>query len=334
MSHAIRVHEHGGAEKLRWEPVDVGRPQRGQIRVRHTAIGVNYLDVYHRTGLYPEPLPLVPGVEAAGVVEDVGPGVVDLAAGDRIAYVGGPLGAYSEVRLLPADRALRLPREIADETAAAMLLRGMTAYVLLRRVHPVRSGETIVVHAAAGGTGLLVCQWARALGATVIGVVSSDEKAALARQHGCRHVIVSSRENIAARVAALTDGRRVPVVYDSVGRDTFAASLDSLARGGLLVSFGQSSGPVPPVEVRLLAQKGSLALTRPSLFHFIAERRELVEAANELFDVVAAGALQVVVNQRYPLREAAQAHRDLESRRTTGSSVLLVQSSCAAKELR
>ena len=325
MSHAIRVHEHGGPEQLRWESVDVGRPARGQIRMRHTAIGVNYLDVYHRTGLYPEALPLIPGVEAVGVVEDVGPGVVDLGVGDRIAYVGGPLGAYSEARLLPADRALRLPRQIADETAAAMMLRGMTAYVLLRRVYPLRSGETIVVHAAAGGTGLFVCQWATSLGAKVIGVVSNDEKAAVARQHGCRHVIISSRENIAAQVAAMTDGQRVPVVFDSVGRDTFAASLDSLARGGLLVSFGQSSGPVPPVDVRLLAQKGSLALTRPSLFHFIAERRELVEAADELFRVVAAGALKVVVNQRYPLREAAQAHRDLESRRTTGSSLLLVE---------
>lgn len=323
MSHAIVVRQHGGPEVLRWEPIEVGAPPPGHIRVAHRAIGVNYLDVYHRTGLYPEPLPLVPGVEAAGVIEAVGAGVSELAVGDRVAYVGGPLGAYSERRLLPAARALRLPADVADETAAAGLLRGMTAYVLLRRVYAVRPGVTIVVHAAAGGTGLIICQWARSLGATVIGVVSSDDKAALAARHGCHHVVVSTREDLAARVLALTDGHKVPVVYDSVGRDTFAASLDCLARGGLLVSYGQSSGPVPPVEVRLLAQKGSLALTRPSLFHFIAERRELVAAAGELFAAIAAGAVRIVVNQRHPLREAALAHRDLEARRTTGSTVLV-----------
>ena len=254
MSHAIVVREAGGADVLHWEPVEVGRPQRGQIRLKHTAIGVNFLDVYHRSGLYPEPMPLVPGVEAVGIVEEVGAGVSDVAVGDRIAYVGGPLGAYSESRLLPADRALRLPAAVSDETAAAMRLRGMTAYVLLRRVYAVCPGDTIVVHAAAGGTGLLVCQWARSLGAIVIGVVSSEDKAAVARRHGCEHVIVSSCEDVAARVVAITDGRKVPVVYDSVGRDTFVSSLDSLARGGLLVSYGQSSGPVPPFEVRLLAQ--------------------------------------------------------------------------------
>lgn len=323
MTHAISVHAYGGPEVLTWEPIEIGRPAPGQIRVRHSAIGVNYLDVYHRTGLYPEPLPLTPGVEAAGVVEEVGPGVDGLRVGDRIAYVGGPLGAYSEARLLPADRALALPDWLADETAAAMMLRGMTAWALLRRVHPVQAGDTILVHAAAGGMGLLLSQWARSLGATVIGTVSSDDKAALARRHGCAHVIVSSREQVVARVLQITDGRKLPVVYDSIGKDSFAASLDCLQPRGLLVSYGQSSGPVPPLDIRLLATKGSLVLTRPSLFHFIGQRRELEEAAAELLAVVASGAVEVVVGQRYPLADAAQAHRELQARRTTGSTLLL-----------
>ena len=323
MTHAISVHAYGGPEVLTWEPIEIGRPAPGQIRVRHSAIGVNYLDVYHRTGLYPEPLPLTPGVEAAGVVEEVGPGVDGLRVGDRIAYVGGPLGAYSQARLLPADRALALPDWLADETAAAMMLRGMTAWALLRRVHPVQAGDTILVHAAAGGMGLLLSQWARSLGATVIGTVSSDDKAALARRHGCAHVIVSSREQVVARVLQITDGRKLPVVYDSIGKDSFAASLDCLQPRGLLVSYGQSSGPVPPLDIRLLATKGSLVLTRPSLFHFIGQRRELEEAAAELLAVVASGAVEVVVGQRYPLADAAQAHRELQARRTTGSTLLL-----------
>lgn len=324
MTHAIRVHETGGPEVLRWEPVDVGAPGPGEIRVRNTRVGLNYIDIYFRTGLYPAPTPFVPGFEGAGVIEAVGAGVRDLAVGDRVAYANGPLGAYAEVRLLPADRAVPLPASITDDQAAAMLLQGMTAQYLLRRTYRVKAGDTILVHAAAGGCGLILCQWAKHLGATVIGTVSTDEKAALAKANGCDHPIVYTREDFQARVLELTGGRKLPVVYDSVGVDTFMKSLDCLAPLGMMVLFGQASGPVPPLDLGLLAAKGSLFVTRPTLFSYTAQRADLLAAAKELFDVVASGAVKISVNQTYALRDAAQAHTDLAARRTTGSTVFTV----------
>jgi NADPH2:quinone reductase len=324
MTHAIRFHNHGGPEVLAWEPVEVGAPGPGQARVRHHAVGLNFIDVYHRTGLYPVQLPAIPGLEAAGVVEEVGPEVTQVKPGDRVAYASAPMGAYAEVRLMPADRLVLLPDSVSDEQAAAMMLQGLTAQYLVRRTHPVQAGETVLVHAAAGGVGLILCQWARHLGATVIGTVGSDAKAELARAHGCEHPIVYTREDFQARVLEVTRGRKVQVVYDSVGRDTFAKSLDCLAPLGLMALFGQSSGPVPPFDLGQLAAKGSLFITRPSLAAYTARRQDLVAAAGELFDLVGRGIIHVGVRQRYPLREAAQAHRDLEARRTTGSSVLLV----------
>ncbi len=324
MPHAIRVHETGGPEVLRWEAVEVGAPGPGEIRVRHSRVGLNYIDIYYRTGLYAAPTPFVPGFEAAGVVEAVGANITDLKAGDRVAYANGPLGAYSEVRLLPADRAVRLPASISDEQAAAMMLQGMTAQYLLRRTYRVQPGDTILVHAAAGGVGLIACQWAKHLGATVIGTVSTDEKAALAKANGCDHPIVYTREDFQARVLELTGGRKLPVVYDSVGRDTFVKSLDCLAPLGMMVLFGQASGPVPPLDLGLLAQKGSLYVTRPTLFTYTAQRADLLATAQDLFDVVASGAVKIAVNQTYALRDAARAHEDLAARRTTGSTVFTV----------
>jgi NADPH2:quinone reductase len=324
MTHAIRIHRTGGPEVLTWEEVEVGAPGPGQARVRHHAVGLNFVDVYHRTGLYPVPLPAVLGQEGAGVVEAIGPDVTQVKVGDRVAYASAPMGAYAEARLMPADRLVLLPGQIADEQAAAMMLQGLTAQYLVRRTHPVQAGETILVHAAAGGVGLILCQWAKHLGATVIGTVGSDAKAELARAHGCDHPIVYTREDFQARVLELTHGRKVRVVYDSVGRDTFAKSLDCLAPLGLLALFGQSSGPVPPFDLGQLAAKGSLFITRPGLAAYTARRQDLVAAAAELFDLVGRGIIRINVHQRYPLREAAQAHRDLEARRTTGSSVFLV----------
>lgn len=324
MPHAIRVHETGGPEVLHWEAVDVGAPGPGEIRVRHTRVGLNYIDIYYRTGLYPAPTPFVPGFEAAGVIEAVGAGVSDLKEGDRIAYANGPLGAYAETRLLPADRAVPLPASITDDQAAAMMLQGMTAQYLLRRTYRVQPGDTILIHAAAGGVGLIACQWAKHLGATVIGTVSTDEKAALAKANGCDHPIVYTREDFQARVLELTGGRKLPVVYDSVGRDTFMKSLDCLAPLGMMVLFGQASGPVAPLDLGVLAQKGSLFVTRPTLFSYTAKREDLLASAQELFDVVASGAVKIAVNQTYALRDAAQAHADLAARRTTGSTVFTV----------
>ncbi len=324
MPHAIRVHETGGSEVLRWETVEVGAPGPDEIRVRHTRVGLNYIDIYYRTGLYAAPTPFVPGFEAAGVVEAVGAKVADLKVGDRIAYANGPLGAYAETRLLPAERAVPLPASITDEQAAAMMLQGMTAQYLLRRTYRVQPGDTILVHAAAGGVGLIACQWAKHLGATVIGTVSTDEKAALAKANGCDHPIVYTREDFQARVLELTGGRKLPVVYDSVGRDTFMKSLDCLAPLGTMVLFGQASGPVPPLDLGVLAQKGSLYVTRPTLFTYTAQRADLLATAQELFDVVASGAVKISVNQTYALRDAAQAHEDLAARRTTGSTVFRV----------
>jgi len=323
VTHAIRVHETGGPEVLRWEEVDVGEPGAGQVTLRQEAAGLNYIDVYHRIGLYPQPLPFTPGVEGAGVVETVGPGVTGLKAGDRVAYAG-PTGGYAEVRVIDADRLVNLPNSISCEQAASMMLKGMTAHMLLRSVHRVEPGETILIHAAAGGVGLIVCQWAKALGAIVIGTVGSDEKAELARAHGCDHPIVYTRQDFAAEVERITEGKKLPVVYDSVGKDTFLKSLDCLRPRGLMVSFGNASGPVDPVPPGILAQKGSLFLTRPTLFHYIADRAELEVAARELFDVVESGKVRIEIKQRFALKDAAEAHRALEARKTSGSTILTI----------
>ena len=323
MTKAIRIHQPGGPEEMVWEEVAVGDPGPGEARVRHTAVGLNFIDVYHRSGLYPLPaLPTTIGMEAAGVVEAVGDGVDDLAAGDRIAYAGPP-GAYSEARLMPAKRLVKLPDGVDDRQAAAMMLKGMTAEYLLHRTYPVKAGETILFHAAAGGVGTIACQWAKHLGATVIGTVGTREKAEIAAAHGCDHPIVTSETDFVARVKEITGGAGVPVVYDSVGKDTFDRSLDCLSPFGLLALFGQSSGPVPPFDLGQLAGKGSLYVTRPTLLTYAASREDLVACADALFEVVRSGAVRIKVNQTYALADAAQAHRDLEARKTTGSTVLL-----------
>lgn len=323
MPKAIVINETGGPEVMRWEDVPVAAPGPGQARLRQTAIGVNYIDVYFRSGLYPAPrMPVVLGMEAAGVVDAVGPDVGELKPGDRVAYAAAPAGAYSEERIMPADRLVGLPEDIDDSTAAAAMLKGMTAEYLLHRTHHVRSGETVLVHAAAGGVGLLLDAWARHLGATVIGTVGSDDKAALAKAHGCHHTIVYTRESFVDRVREITGGRGVDVAYDSVGRDTFAGSLECLALRGHLVSFGQSSGPVEPLQVGLLGAK-SATVSRPTLFHYTGDRAELLAIANNLFDAIRRRIIRIEVNQTYALREAATAHRNLEARRTTGSTVLI-----------
>jgi len=324
MPHAIRFHKAGGPEVLQWDDVAVGKPGPGEARLRHTAIGLNYIDTYFRSGLYPAPLPSGLGNEAAGVVEEVGPGVGDIKAGDRVAYAGGGPGSYSEVRVMPADRLVVLPKGISDQQAAAMMLKGMTTQYLIRQIYKVKQGDVILFHAAAGGVGLIACQWAKALGATVIGTVGSDEKAKLAKAHGCDHPIVYTREDFVERVKELTKGEKVPVVYDSVGKDTFYKSLDCIAPLGLMASFGQSSGAIGPVDIGILAGKGSLYLTRPTLNTYTASREDLLTAANDLFDVVQKGAVKLAINQTYPLRDAAQAHRDLQDRKTTGSTVFTV----------
>ena len=322
MTKAIRIHAHGGPEMLRWEDVPAPEPGPGEALVRHAAIGLNYIDVYFRTGLYKSPLPAILGQEAAGMVAAVGEGVSSVAVGDRVAYAGGPIGAYSVARVIAADRLVRLPDDIDFPTAAAMMLQGMTAQYLLRRTHRVQPGETVLVHAAAGGVGLILCQWAKHLGATVIGVVSTAAKAELARIHGAAHVLIGNAD-IPAEVKRITGGAMVPVVYDSVGKDTFMASLDSLAPLGLMVSYGNASGPVGAVDIGLLGAKGSLFLTRPSLATYTAKRHDLEATAAELFDVVRSGAVRIRVNQTFPLNDAAAAHRALEARQTTGSTVLL-----------
>ncbi|RAQ08733.1 quinone oxidoreductase [Burkholderia cepacia] len=326
MAHAVRFHEPGGPDVLRWEAVDVGDPGAGQVRLRHEAVGLNFADTYFRSGLYPVPLPAGIGVEAAGVVDAVGPGVTNVAVGDRVTYTGflNTLGAYSTERLIPAAPLVRLPAGISCETAAAMTMRGLTSAYLLRRIHAFEPGDTILLHAAAGGVGLIVSQWAKLLGLTVIGTVSSEHKAAIARAHGCDHTIDYSREDVAKRVRELTDGAGVDVVFDSVGKDTFEGSLDSLKRRGLMVCVGTASGPIPPFDPQRLAMKGSLYLTRPALADYIADPAEKNDLAGELFAHVAAGRIRIEINQRYALQDAAQAHRDLESRKTTGSSVFIV----------
>ena len=326
MAHAIRFHETGGPEVLRWEEVPVETPGPGQVRLRHEAVGLNFADTYFRSGLYPVPLPAGMGVEAAGVVEAVGAGVDQVREGDRVTYTGfiNTLGAYSTERLVPAAALIRLPDGIECATAAAMTMRGLTASYLMRRIHAFKPGDSILLHAAAGGVGLIVSQWARLLGITVIGTVSSDEKAQIARAHGCEHVINYSHEDVAKRVRELTDGVGVNVVFDSVGKSTFESSLDSLRRRGLMVCVGTASGPIPPFNPQLLAMKGSLYLTRPALADYIADPAEKSALAGELFDHVASGRIRIEINQRYALQDAAQAHRDLESRKTTGSSIFVV----------
>ena len=323
MSFAIRFHQTGGPEVLRWEEVPVGDPAADEVRLRHEAVGLNYIDTYQRSGLYPLPLPSGLGQEGAGVVEAVGKDVRDFRPGDRVAYAGGPVGAYSQQRCLPAARLLKLPESIDFRTGAAMMLQGLTTAYLLRRTYAVQPGDAVLIHAAAGGVGLIACQWARALGATVIGTVSTEAKAELARQHGCEHVILYSHEDVAARVRDITGGEGVAVVYDGVGKDTFAASLDSLRMRGMMVSFGNASGAVPPFNPLLLTQKGSLFLTRPMLAHYTANRDELLALGQELFAVVESGKVRININQTFALADAADAHRALEARQTTGSTVLL-----------
>jgi NADPH2:quinone reductase len=322
---AIRIHEHGGPDVLRWEEIDLSPPASDQVRIRHSAVGLNYIDVYHRTGSYPTPdLPCTPGMEGAGIVEAIGSEVSDIQVRERVAYASPPLGAYAEVRNLAADRLLRLPDEIDFDQAAAMMLQGMTAEYLLRRTYPVQPGEVVLFHAAAGGVGLIFCQWANALGATVIGTVGSEEKAEIARAHGCAHTILYRQENVVERVKQITNGHGVPVVYDGVGRDTWNLSLDSLATRGMMVSFGNASGKVPPVELGELTSHGSLFLTRPTLMHYTAKSQELRDSAAALFKRVEAGDIRIEVNQRFPLAEAAEAHRALEARETTGATILTV----------
>ena len=323
MTHAIRLHQTGAPELMQWESIALPPPAAGEVRLRHHAIGLNYIDTYHRSGLYPLPLPSGLGQEAAGVVEAVGEGVSEVAVGDRVAYATAPLGAYAEARNVPADVLVPLPDALSFEQGAAMLMQGLTAQYLLRRTYRVQAGDTILVHAAAGGVGTIMCQWAKALGATVIGTVGSEHKAELARANGCDHPIVYTRENFARRVRELTDGEGVPVVFDSIGKDTFMDSLACLRPLGLMVSFGNASGAVPPVDIGVLARMGSLFLTRPTLFTYAARRSELLAMASELFDLVVAGTLRVEINQRYALKDVAQAHRDLEGRRTSASSILL-----------
>ncbi len=323
MPHAIRIHAYGGPEVMRWEEVELPAPRKGEVLLRHTAIGLNFIDCYERSGLYPGQLPLVLGREGAGVVLAVGPGVKSVQEGDRVAYAAGASGAYAEQRVLAADRLVKIPDGVSDRLAAASMLKGMTAQFLLRRTYRVKKGTVVLIHAAAGGVGLIAAQWARHLGATVIGVVGSEAKADLARQHGCHEAIVSGREDFTARVKALTRGKGVDVVYDSVGKDTFFGSLDSLKPLGLMVSYGNASGAVPPFAPLELSKRGSLFLTRPTLFHYVAKRADLERSARELFEVIGSGAVRIEIGQTYPLRDVAQAHRDLEGRRTVGSTVLL-----------
>jgi NADPH2:quinone reductase len=323
MPHAIRFHQTGGPEVLTWEAVSAGDPGTGEARVRHTAVGVNYIDTYHRTGQYKMPLPAGIGVEGAGVVEAVGSGVDWVKPGDRVAYSGGPLGSYSEVRVMPADKLVVIPDGISDRVAATLMLKGLTVQYLFRQTKVLQRGDTILFHAAAGGVGLIACQWARALGVTMIGTVGSDEKAALAKAHGCAHTIVYTRENFVERVREITGGKGVPVVYDSIGKDTFPASLDCLQARGLFVLFGASSGPLPPFDIGLLAQKGSLYATRPTLFTYAAKRDDLTAMATDMFALVGAGKIVSEPRQTFALKDAAGAHIALESRATTGATILV-----------
>ncbi len=325
MSKAVRMYETGGPEVLKWEDCDPGEPGEGEVRIRHEAVGLNFIDVYHRSGLYPLPrLPAIPGMEGAGIVEAIGSGVSEVAVGDRVAYAGLPVGAYAEKRLIPAHRLVNLPDFISFPQAGAMMLQGMTARYLLHGCYPVKAGDTILIHAAAGGVGLIVCQWAKYLGARVIGTVGSPEKAELAKANGCDDPILYNREDFVAQVREITQGKGADAVYDSVGQATFLKSLDCLRPMGMMVSFGQASGPVPPFDPALLVAKGSLFLTRPSLMTYTARREDLLAHAGDLFAVVEKGAVKIEVRQIWPLSEAAHAHRELESRKTVGSSVFVI----------
>ncbi len=324
MTKAIRMHETGGADVLRWEDYDPGKPESGEVLLRHEAIGLNFIDVYNRTGLYPLPaLPSTPGMEGAGIVEDIGKGVTEIEVGERVAYAGLPPGAYAEIRCVPADRLVKLPSNISAQQGASMMLKGMTARYLLHGCYGVKPGDTILIHAAAGGVGLIVCQWAKHLGATVIGTVGSAEKAELVHSIGCDYSIRYMEEDFVSRVKEITQGRGVDVVYDSIGQSTFMKSLDCIRPMGMMVSFGQASGSIPPFDPGILAAKGSLFLTRPSLMTYTAKRKDLLAHARDLFEVVEKGAVKIEVKQTYPLSEAAQAHRDLEDRKTTGSTILI-----------
>ncbi|MBK1890599.1 quinone oxidoreductase [Undibacterium sp. 14-3-2] len=323
MVKAIRMRSVGGPEVMEYVDVELGKPGPGEVLIRHKACGLNYIDVYFRTGLYPQALPAGLGMEAAGVVEAVGDGVRHVVVGDRVAYAGRPLGAYSEARVMPAAQLVRLPDSISFETAAAMMLQGLTVQYLFHRTYPLKGGETILFHAAAGGVGLIACQWARAIGVNMIGTVGSDEKAALAKAHGCAHVINYNKENFVERVREITEGKGVSVVYDSIGKDTFTGSLDCLAPLGMMVSFGNASGPVPAFSLSELASRGSLFITRPSLMNYTSNRVDLEQMASHLFTMVESGKVKIDIRQRYPLSEVASAHQDLEARRTTGSSLLI-----------
>ncbi|MBU0725679.1 MAG: quinone oxidoreductase [Alphaproteobacteria bacterium] len=323
MVKAFRIQKPGGPEAMEWQDVDLPAPGPGQALVRHTAVGLNYIDTYHRSGLYPLPLPAGIGMEGAGVVEAVGAGVTDLVEGDKVAYAAGPPGSYSEARIIAADRLVKIPDGVSDQQAAAMMLKGMTSQYLIRRTYKVKAGDTILMHAAAGGVGLILCQWAAALGATVIGTVGDEKKAELAKAHGCHHTILYKDEDFVARVKEITGGKGVPVVYDGVGKDTFMKSLDCLSPLGLMVAFGQSSGNVPPLELGVLSAKGSLFVTRPTLMTYTAKRDDLVATTNDLFDAVKTGKVKIDINQTYALKDAVKAHQDMEGRKTTGSSVML-----------
>jgi NADPH:quinone reductase len=323
MTHAIRIHEHGGPEVMKWEAVEVGAPGENEVRLRHTVVGLNFIDIYHRVGLYKIPLPTVLGREGAGVIEAIGSRVTNVKVGDRVAYGAAPIGSYAEARLIPADRVVNVPANVTDQQAASIMLKGMTAQYLLKRSYAVKAGDTILVHAAAGGVGLILCQWAKHLGVTVIGTVGSEEKGKLAKAHGCDHVINYATEDFAARVGEITGGKKCAAVYDGVGKDTFLKSLDCLRPRGVMASFGNASGKVEPFDLGILAAKGSLYVTRPTLDTHVATREDLVATANDLFDVVGRGIVKVEINQTYALKDTAEAHRDLAARKTTGSTVLL-----------
>ena len=323
ITNAIRVHKQGGPEEMKWEEVALPEIQKGDVLIKHTAIGLNYIDTYHRSGLYAMPVPLTLGIEGAGVIEETGESVKDLKVGDRVAYASPPTGSYAERKVMPADRLVKIPDDISDEVAAAIMLKGMTVEYLVRRTYNVKAGQAVLFHAAAGGVGLIACQWLKAIGATVIGTVGSDEKAALAKENGCDHTILYREEDFVAKVKEITNGEGVPVVYDGIGKDTAIQGLDCLSPLGLMVIFGNASGNAPPIDTGLLAAKGSLFLTRPTLMTYNAKREDLVESAQQLFNMVSNGKINISINARYSLKDAAQAHKDLESRKTTGSTLLI-----------
>ena len=323
ITNAIRVNKQGGPEEMRWEEVALPEMQKDDVLIKHTAIGLNYIDTYHRSGLYPMPVPLTLGIEGAGIIIEAGENVKDLNLGDRVAYASPPTGSYAEAKVMPADRLVKIPDNISDEIAAAIMLKGMTVEYLVRRTYNVKAGQTVLFHAAAGGVGLIACQWLKAIGAKVIGTVGSEEKAALAKANGCEHTILYREENFVDKVKEITNGEGVPVVYDGIGKDTALKSLDCLSPLGMLVVFGNSSGNAPPIETGLLAAKGSLFLTRPTLMTYNAKREDLVESAQQLFNMVGSGKVNISINARYDLKDAAQAHKDLESRKTTGSTLLM-----------